>query len=190
MLQSNSLSSLDEITLYRSKHLESHLIVDTNVLLLFLVGIYNQNYLKDCPMIRDMGKDYGAEHFKLVEEIIKRFLYKVVITPHILSEVNMLSHTRIKPKELHLHNYLSSLIRELEKWKEHTIGMKMLLEDGAIMEFGFTDISLVKIAEENKENKWTILTDDLPLYANFISKIPIIYFGSVVTNEITLKLNC
>ncbi len=185
-MQNNNLSSLDGIALYRSKNLESHLIVDTNVLLLFLVGIYDPNYLKDCPLTKKMGKVYDEKHFNLVKKIIEHFLYKVIITPHILSEVNMLSRTGIKPKSL-LNDYFLNLINELKKWKEDTVELKILLRKGSVIEFGFTDISLIEMAKENENNNWIILTDDFNLYRNFIEKVPIIYFSSVVANDIIYK---
>lgn len=179
----NNLSSLKEIQQYRSSKNETHLILDTNVLILFLIGIYDVNYISDCPLMIEDGKNYTEEHFKLVENIIKNFPNKIVITPHILSEINMLSQKKISPKT-RLHEYFTKLIKQLENCNEHFISLKILLNSGGIIEFGITDISLIELA---KEKKWLILTDDSKLYYKFAANKFIIYFHTLVVNEISLK---
>jgi rRNA-processing protein FCF1 len=179
----SNLSTLKEIELYHLKRNEVHLILDTNVLLLFLVGIYDVNYLKDCPLMTDGNKVYNKEHFELVEKIIKQFPNKIVVTPHIISEMNMLSRTRIKPED-RLRDYFTKLIKQLENYKEHLIALKVLLNSGGIIEFGVTDISLIEAA---KQNKWLILTNDSNLYYRFAEYGFIIYFDTIVANEIGLK---
>jgi len=178
----NNLSTLKEIELYHFKRNEAHLILDTNVLLLFLVGIYDIDYLKDCPLMTSGNKTYNKEHFELVEKIIKRFPNKIVITPHIISEMNMLSRIKIKP-ENRLNDYFIKLIRKLENYKEHLIALKILLNSVGIIEFGITDISLIEVA---KQKKWLILTDDFNLYRAFEKEGFVIYFSRVVANEIYL----
>lgn len=179
---SSNLYNLKEIERYCSKRNEAHLILDTNVLLLFLVGIYNVNYLKDCPLMTDGKKVYDKRHFELIEKIIKRFPNKIVITPHIISEVNMLSRIHIKP-ENRLKDYFTKLIKQLENCKEHLIALKILLNSGGVIEFGITDISLIEAA---KQNKWLILTNDSGLYYKFADYGFIIYFDTIVANEIDL----
>lgn len=179
----NNLYNLKDIECYCFKRNEAHLILDTNVLLLFLVGIYDVNYLKDCPLMTDGNKTYDKEHFELVEKIIKRFSNKIVITPHILSEVNMLSRIRIKPED-RLRDYFTKLIKQLENYKEHLIPLKILLNSEGAIEFGITDISLIEAA---KQKKWLILTNDSNLYYKFIDYGFVIYFDSIVANEIRLE---
>jgi rRNA-processing protein FCF1 len=170
----NRLSTLDEIGRYCSSHPGANLVVDTSALLLFLVGIYSPDYIGECPFFTENGKFYRKEDFELVWEIFKRFPNKIVVTPHVVSEINMLSKKIGKDRR---SDYFRKVIQELERHKERCIPLKILLKNGAIIEFGFTDMSLIEIAEQNQ---WMILTDDLPLYMAFNSKVPMINLNSVI----------
>lgn len=179
----SNLSTLKEIELYHFQRNEAHLILDTNVLLLFLVGAYDPNYIKDCPLMKEGNKVYEVQHFELVKKIIERFPNKIVVTPHIISEVNMLSQINIKPKD-RLGDYFMNLIKQLESYKEHLVALKILLNSGGVVEFGITDISLIEAA---KQNKWLILTDDSGLYYKFAEYGFVMYFNTIVANEIGLR---
>jgi len=178
-----SLSSLDEITNYRKKNLEAHLVVDTNVFLLYLVGNYDVEYLEECPLMTENSKNYGKSEYDLFVKILNIFLNKVVITPHILSEINMLVRTRIKPDDK-MKNHFNNLLKLLESCKEENVSKEILVKNKAILNFGFTDMSLTELA---LMRQWVVLTDDLPLFIKFNQYLPIINFSSVVAND--LKLN-
>ncbi|MBI5220591.1 MAG: hypothetical protein HY978_02000 [Candidatus Liptonbacteria bacterium] len=172
----NNLANLAEIQDYRLYNPGAQLLLDTNVLLIFLVGIYDEDYLKECPLMTDNNKNYGKEHFDLVQEILKCFIYKIVITPQVLAEIYMLSSKKIKPPS-RFNEYFVGLINQLKKCREEHIPLKILLEgNGSVVRFGFTDISLVEAA---KKLKSAILTDDFPLYEAFREVVPVIYFSQV-----------
>lgn len=175
------LSNIDEIAYYRLRHPEAYLILDTNILLLFLVGIYDKSYLKDCPSMTDNGKNYTEEHFDLLEKIIKIFVDRIAITPQILAEVNSLSRTRtFKGKKL--NEYFARMIKGIEKWEENYIHFRILLKEREqVIQFGFTDISITATA---KDKGYAILTDEFDLYQNFIEQVAIIYFSTIVAYEL------
>ena len=175
----NSLHTLKEIEQYHFGKNEAHLVLDTNVLLIFLVGIYDINYLRVCSLTIDGKRIYDEEDFKLVEKIIKIFPNKIVVTPHIISEVNMLSQIKINEPE-RLRNYFSKLIKQLENYKEDFIPLKILLNSGGIVEFGITDISLIEIA---RQKKWLILTNDSPFYYQFVDLGFVINLDTIKVNE-------
>jgi len=130
--------------------------------------------------MKENGKFYGVEHFELMQKIFQRFLNKLVITPHILSEINMLSR---KVKEPHFSAYFSKVVEQLQKCREETIELKVILKNGhtRLIQFGFTDIALVELA---KREKWAILTDEFDMYRIFSQIIPVINFSNVATREI------
>lgn len=173
----NNFSRLENIGYYCSSHPEANLIVDTGVLLLFLVGIYDPDYIEICPLFTENGKFYKKGHFELIKEILQHFPNKIIITPHVLSEVNML---RKKISQERRNDYLVKMIQELDKHQEHCVPLKILLGNGAVVQFDFTDVSLV---EATGKNNWILLTDDLPLYVAFNAKVPMINFNSVVAME-------
>jgi|GEM_PF-4361455 len=92
----NTLSNLEEIAIFRRNYHAAKLIIDTNTLLLLFVGTYDLNYLSSCPLMTDNGKNYKSRDFDVLKKIIQIFVGNVVITPHVLSEVNMLVRKRIK----------------------------------------------------------------------------------------------
>lgn len=176
----NSLSTLDEISYYRRTNPAASLIIDTNILFLFFIGVFNCDYLKECPLITDNGKNYTTEHFELMKKILSIFLYKIIITPHIVSEINMLSRKRIKP-ETKMNEVFSKMVQQLENCQEEQVELKIILKNGGVLKFGFTDISLIEAATKNK---WVILTDEFELYSTYYTNVPIVYFNTVVANEI------
>lgn len=176
----NNLSTLDEISSYRRTNHAASLIIDTNILLLFFIGIYDRDYLDSCPLMTENGKRYRREHFELMEKVLKIFLNKIVITPHVLSEINMLSRKRVKP-EARMTSLFIKITQQLEKCREEHVELKIILSNGGVLKFGFTDISLIEAANKNK---WAILTDELPLYSNYRESVPIIYFSNLVASEI------
>jgi rRNA-processing protein FCF1 len=176
----NNLSTINEISSYRRTNPAASLIIDTNILLLFFIGIFDPCYLKECPLMTDNGKNYTKNHFELMKKILEIFLNKIIITPHVLSEINMLSRKRVKP-ESRMNSLFAKIIQQLERCREEHVELKIILENGGILKFGFTDISLIEAA---KKNKWAILTDELNLYVAYRESIAIIYFSSIVANEI------
>lgn len=161
----------------------AHLVVDTNILLLLFIGLYDTEYITDCPLMTENGKNYTREHFALLKKILERFVNKIVITPQVLSEIYTHSH-RIKPKDK-FYNYFLKVIEKLKECKENHVDLEFLLRDTEkIIEFGFTDMSIVETANKNK---WVILTDEFEMYRVFNTKVDIISFSKVASNEIYLK---
>ena len=178
MLQPN-LFTLDSLGKYRSKNLDTHLIVDTNVLLIFLVGSYDPSYIKDCPLMTRNGKNYNEKHFRLIQKLFEIFLNKIAITPQILSEIHSLAKNNIEP--VRFREYFKKIIIQLEKCVQHTVSLESLLNNEYLLDFGFTDISIV---EASAEKKWMILTDEAEMCRKFGESIPLIPFSSLVVSEL------
>lgn len=175
----NYLGSLDEISNYRFNRPDTSLVIDTNVLLLLLIGIHDETTIAKCSLMTNNGKNYREKEFKLLTEIIKRFSNKVIITPETLSEIYSLSHKHIKDC---FYIYLAKAIETLKTYDEKHIPFSVILKNQAVLQFGFTDISIVEIA---KITGATILTDEFDMYELCCAiKIPIIKFEHVIASEI------
>lgn len=172
----NRLSTLSEISQYYTQNSDSYLIIDTIVLLLLVIGDYDKDYIELCELMTSQG--YKKEHFDVIQEILKRFRHKIVITPHVLSEINMHSK-KIKPPRF--RKYFETLKKQLGNIRENHVNLEILLRNVGLITFGFTDLSLVELAR--KENH-VILTDDWKLYGTYHEKVPIIKFTVVATNEL------
>ena len=174
-----TLSTLEEIRDYRYKHTEYQLIIDTNILLLFLIGIYDQNYLKNCSLLKENGKNYNINHFNLLKNILDIFLNKLTVTPHIISEINMLAQKTVdKGRKI---AYIESIIKTLKKCDECHIEFNKIAQNNDVVEFGFADISLIESAHQSN---YILLTDERDLYFKFYESIPIIYFSSIITTDL------
>ena len=65
------MHSLDDVRSYAaSKHRPEGLIVDTNILILFLVGSYDSNLIEHFKALQESGKDYSSDDFELLKEIL------------------------------------------------------------------------------------------------------------------------
>lgn len=137
---------------YIKQYATKGILVDTNLLLLFFIGIFDENYIKTFKRT----KGYSIEEFSWVEDIIHKFS-KIIVTPQILAELSNLSKQMDKPK---LKQYFSKLVGVIKKSREIYINKDQLMEINSLVEVGFTDFSIIKSATAGK---YLVFTDDWPL---------------------------
>lgn len=127
------------------------IITDTSPLLLFLIGLYDKNAIKN---FKRLSPKYDSEDYDLVFQFIAK--RKIIVTPQVLSEVSNFA------KEL--KNKFSEFIEgnrpTLEKIIEKYVPKTDILASQEVIKFGFTDTSIILAA---KENNALVLTDDFPL---------------------------
>lgn len=136
------------------------LILDTNLLLLYLVGNYDKKYITKFKKTAE----FTEEDFRILTNLIKEFGNKVIITPQILAEIS--NHSK-KIKEPKFSEYMNCLIKTLKKFEEKYIKMTDLLNSPRnLIKLGFTDVSIL---EAGKKYDCLILTKDFELsqYAQF-----------------------
>lgn len=136
-----------------SRHAARGLIIDTNVLLLLLVGLYDESFVSHFKRTRM----YTPEDFRIVKEFASYFR-QIVVTPHILAELSNLS---LQMKEDRLGPYFSCLTQVLKAARETPISKDVLLQDETLPRFGFTDLS---IASASSQHRTLVLTDDFRLF--------------------------
>lgn len=174
------MDTIEEIQRYIHKRRPSGVIVDTNILLLLLVGNYKSSFIKDCILFTKNKKNYTSDDFVLLQRIIGFFANKLIVTPHILAELSNLSITGKKGmfgEEVLL--YLQSVVNILKNAEEHhqhsefLWGMKLAI----LSRFGFTDLTIYELA---KNKNIPILTDELDLYLHLReSRFPVIKFQNI-----------
>jgi hypothetical protein len=182
-MHNNNLFTLEGIKKYRLKHTDSYLLVDTNIFLLFLIGTYDEKFLKECTLMKNNGKCYEKKHFDLLKKILSIFVHKVAITPHIVSEISMLSRIHKPSDQKKFSEYFTKIIKEIERCVEHHITLSIITNNGALVDFGFADVSLIESA---KEKKSVVLTDEFEIQRVFGEDLPVIYFTNVVANQLIL----
>lgn len=168
--------SIEEIKKFIIKYQPSGIIVDTNILLLFLIGSYDINFIKDCKLLNNSNKKYNDSDFELLKKIISCFK-KVIITPHILAEISNLSIKQglFGPKLL---SYIKTVILFLKKAEERHQKSDCIwgMELEILGKYGFTDMTMFELA---KQTNMPILTDEHPLYGYSYGRVPIIKFEHI-----------
>lgn len=154
----------DEVASRIQRHLRSGVLVDTNLLLVYFIGLYDRisGYQAINSFRYTKGK-YSTGDFNLLFTLLERFNSQVV-TPHILTEVsNMLGHLSDPARE----TCFELLKRTIPSLHEHSVSSERLSEDEAFTKFGITDTSILEAAEP-----YLVLTDDHRL-AGYLDKIGI-----------------
>src|SRR5205807_8110288 len=111
------------------------LLVDTNLLLLYFVGMYDQERI---PRFK-RTLTFTIEEFVLLASIFDSF-DKVITTPNILTEVSNLSSQLPTNLHTHFYGYFASLIPFLE---EHYTASGTISASTHFSKFGLTDAGIV-----------------------------------------------
>lgn len=151
---------------YRSKGL----LIDTNLFLLYLVGLFDQRKISTFKRTQT----YVIEDFVLVYTFVCQFK-KIITTPHILTEVSNLSgqlDKRIKPM------FFKKFADRIDILEEKYICSKQICRHHSFQQFGLTDSAITDLAQ----NQYLVLTDDLPLSTYLQNhKIDVINFNHIRT---------
>lgn len=165
------MNSLAEVERFVIQYRPKGLIVDTNIFLLLLIGIYDPSFISQCRLTQQ----YTPEDFELLKKILS-FFRKIIIIPHVLTEISNLSKRRILPPNLYA--YFDSTVNFLKSTEEHQLPLSSLLqiEVKKIADFGFTDVAILELA---KQIKMPVLTNDAPFYAHSYKQIPVFNFAHI-----------
>lgn len=135
------------IDTYIKQYRRKGIIVDTNLLLLALVG----GTSSIVGFKRTRG--YSDEDYQLLLKVIDQF-EKLVSTPHILAEVSNLTNGIYGSK---LHDFYTTLKESLSTIIEIHNPALDISRDYELSPYGLTDVGIVAAAKDN----YLVLTDDL-----------------------------
>lgn len=135
------------------------LLVDTNVLLLFLVGNLDPKLVGRFKVTANQGFDEADFH--LLQTFVYRF-QKLVTTPHILAEV---SNHADKIKGQFRQNLSQRFAALVELLDERSEPAKTLVQSDAFLRFGLTDAAISCLAKK----QFLVLTVDFRL-AGYLQK--------------------
>lgn len=131
-----------------------HLLIDTNLLLLFVVG-FSQPYLIER---HKRTRHFTAEDYKLLCGVLSQFR-TLVTTPNVLTEVSNLLDQAGGPTPQKLQELLASVIGKLE---EHHFASRDCCRLEEFRRLGLADSSILRLAQDRGD--LAVLTDDLHLY--------------------------
>jgi rRNA-processing protein FCF1 len=151
---------------YKSKGI----VIDSNLLLYFFVGSYNNNLVSNFKVT----KKFGIKGFDMLCYIINYF-DKIITTPHILTEISNLSN---KMDVRYKADYFNIFFQKLEKMDEIFFSAIENLSDENVRKFGLTDSAIVNLS---KTKSYLILTEDFHL-SNILSSrgIDVINFNHLL----------
>jgi len=139
---------IDLLAKYRRKGI----LIDTNILLLYLVGRVNRERISRFKRTAQ----FLAQDYELLVQITDGF-QQIITTPHILTEVNSLANQLGEPERTKCLGIYTQLVLQLtEEYIESTTISKHEL----FSRFGLTDCGIILTAKD----KYLVLTDDLKLH--------------------------
>jgi hypothetical protein len=137
---------------------DSVLMLDTNLLLLLIVGLVDTNYVG-----RKRTNGYTKNDHALLLEITDNFT-KFIITPNIATETsNFLGQIFEKRYLVRAREILGNT---MSSWNEIFISGKDAVEDHEFTRLGLADTVILIAAKEDV----IVLTDDFPLHKLLLSR--------------------
>jgi|ERR1035437_4629122 hypothetical protein len=146
------------------------LLVDTNLLLLLLVGSLGPSLIRKQKITANQGFD--ERDFSQLRDFTCRFQHWVT-TPHILTEV---SNHADKVKGLDHGEFIRKFLSLIDKLDECSETSKSLTKTDAFARFGLTDTAISHLADKS----FLVLTVDF-LLAGYLQKkgVDVINFNNV-----------
>lgn len=161
----------DVITLMISRYRQKGILIDTNILLLFLIGTVN----KDRITKFNRTQQFIPEDYELLLDFMAKF-QKLITTPNILTEVNSLANQLGEPERSQCFAIFARFTQNVELLNEHYIKSLDAVSTDKFIKFGLTDSGILTLAK----GKYLVLTDDLKL-ANYLRtvEIDVINFNNI-----------
>ena len=148
---------------YRSKGV----LVDTNLLVCLIAGLYSPDFMQDFKRTSNMKK----EDFEIIKKFLNQFK-KIVVTPHILTEVNSFLNQIGEPNKVEVIKTFLAQLEVLDEEFElaNKIGRSVGLQ--TFVNVGLTDSAIIHHAK----GKYLVFTDDGRL-TNFLTLHKIDYIN-------------
>jgi len=180
------MQSLKEIEKYVVSYTPRGLLVDTNVLILFLIGQYNTEFIQKIGRL----SGYSADDFEILKKVFFIFSSrKLIITPQVIAELSNLTITKgMREGGKCIIAYLKTVIDFLKSSLEEHQKIDCLYDAQIeiLGRYGFTDMTMFELA---KKEKLPIITDDLNLHIYASSNgVPVINFQHVKNFSLNNKV--
>ena len=137
-----------------AKYAQKGILVDTNVLLLYLVGILDTSLI--ARFKRTQNRGYTEQDFRLVQNLLSLFR-QVVTTPQILAELSNLS---MQMKDPLLTRYFKHAVCVFRGMREEYVDKDTVLASerlALLPQIGYTDLTMIEAA---RKSGYLVLTDD------------------------------
>ena len=141
----------DDINTLFTRYRQAGILVDTNILLLYVVGRVNKQRIARFKRT----KQFTPEDYDLLARILNSF-QAVVTTPNILTEVNSLANQLGEPERSECMRLFGQAISCFEEIHKSSQQLAQLPE---FQKFGLTDCGILNLSQ----GSYLVLTDDFRL---------------------------
>ena len=139
------------INTFITKFKERGILIDTNLLILLLVGSYDEDKILSFKRTQN----YTIEDYEYLKVFLARF-ENHLYTPNILIVItNLTDSINTEPQYL----FFQHIQRVLSVFKEDIVSSDEIMQLKSFLKFGLTDAVNCQLSD-----KYLILTDDLRLY--------------------------
>jgi hypothetical protein len=139
------------------KHRSVGLLIDANLLLLYVLGITNKSRITTFKRTQK----YTVDDFELLSELVDGFR-KIVTTPNVLTEVSNLETLH----GIERQQFRIILQRLTESIEERYIESRRATSNKSFARLGITDATISVLGEQG----FLVLTDDHDLYQTLCSR--------------------
>ena len=143
---------MDEYQALLARHASRGVLLDTNMLLLLTVGLYDPAYVERFKRT----KMYTVDDCHWLLAFTRPF-QRLITTPHILAE---LSNLAIDRQAGDWAPYLPHMLETLRQAKELYVEKDIVLQREYFPRIGLTDAVIVELA---RQKQYLVVTDDFPL---------------------------
>lgn len=130
-------------------------LIDANLLLLLIVGTASRSYI---TMHKRLAA-YTENDFDVLQKLLRRRFSRIIVLPHILTEVSNLAAQIHTTAKRHIRMVLAEFISRTE---EQQILSARAVAHPSFLDLGLTDAAIL-LASNPTEGRPTILTADLDL---------------------------
>lgn len=148
---------MDEIEKLILSYRTKGVLVDSNLLLVYCVGMYDPARIGRFKRTAA----FSTDDFHLLARLM-RFFQKVVTTPNILTEVNNLSNQLAEPGR---SDYYAEFSKQIDSLDEHYLKSAQISTRDFFQRFGLTDSGIAELAS----GKYLVLSDDFKLVTHLQS---------------------
>ncbi|MHC5718188.1 MAG: PIN domain-containing protein [Nostoc sp.] len=143
------------------RYCQKGVLIDTNILLLLLVGSVNQERITKF----NRTQQFIPEDYELLLEFIARF-QKLVTTPNILTEVNSLANQLGEPERSQCFAIFAQFLKNVALLDEYYVKSLDAVNTEKFIKFGLTDSGILTLSK----GKYLVLTDDFKL-ASYLQSV-------------------
>jgi rRNA-processing protein FCF1 len=137
------------------------IVIDSNLLLLFIIGLYDRKQIQKVRVVRQ----YTIDDFEKLVNIIAYYNLTITVTPNIITEICNLSDKLNYESKYKFFKFIEQFLIEHNEYSETSL-ITIKKSNTCFYKFGIADASVHNLAQEKR----LVITDDFDLYHFLVQK--------------------